>query len=98
MAVDDPAVMNVNTSTVYTIQFNNGSSFVYCDNGEIYYEGTHNAANAENANYQFKFIEAATDAQGRKLYYIASVGYEGYYAYNENNKDATTTGKGAAGS
>ena len=98
MAVEDPAVMDVNTSTVYTIQFNKGSNFVYCDNGEIYYEGTHNAANAENANYQFKFIEAATDAQGRKLYYIASVGYEGYYAYNENNKDATTTGNGAAGS
>ena len=56
MAVDDPAVMNVNTSTVYTIQFNNGSSFVYCDNGEIYYEGTHNAANAENANYQLNSL------------------------------------------
>ena len=94
MAVDDPAVMDVNTSTVYTIQFNNGGSFVYCDNGEIYYEGTHNAANAENANYQFKFIEAATDAQGRKLYYIASVGADGFYAYNEN----TTNAGGAAGS
>ena len=94
MAVDDPAVMNVNTSTVYTIQFNKGGSFVYCDNGEIYYEGTHNAANAENANYQFKFIEAATDAQGRKLYYIASVGADGFYAYNEN----TTNAGGAAGS
>ena len=94
MAVDDPAVMNVNTSTVYTIQFNNGGSFVYCDNGEIYYEGTHNAANAKNANYQFKFIEAATDAQGRKLYYIASVGADGFYAYNEN----TTNAGGAAGS
>ena len=94
MAVDDPAVMDVNTSTVYTIQFNKGGSFVYCDNGEIYYEGTHNAANAENANYQFKFIEAATDAQGRKLYYIASVGADGFYAYNEN----TTNAGGAAGS
>ena len=94
MAVDDPAVMNVNTSTVYTIQFNKGGSFVYCDNGEIYYEGTHNAANAENANYQFKFIEATTDAQGRKLYYIASVGADGFYAYNEN----TTNAGGAAGS
>ena len=94
MAVDDPAVMDVNTSTVYTIQFNNDGSFVYCDNGEIYYEGTHNAANAENANYQFKFIEAATDAQGRKLYYIASVGADGFYAYNENTANAG----GAAGS
>ena len=94
MAVDDPAVMDVNTSTVYTIQFNNSSNFVYCDNGEIYYEGTHNAANAENANYQFKFIEATTDAQGRKLYYIASVGADGFYAYNEN----TTNAGGAAGS
>ena len=53
MAVDDPAVMAVNTSTVYTIQFNNGGSLVYCDNGEVYYESTHNAANAANANYQF---------------------------------------------
>ena len=97
MAVDDPAVMNVNTSTVYTIQFNNSSSFVYCDNGEIYYEGTHNAANAENANYQFKFIEAATDAQGRKLYYIASVGADGFYAYNENTTNPEEEG-GAAGS
>ena len=94
MAVDDPAVMNVNTSTVYTIQFNKGGNFVYCDNGEIYYEGTHNAANAENANYQFKFTVAATDAQGRKLYYIASVGADGFYAYNEN----TTNAGGAAGS
>ena len=94
MAVDDPAVMNVNTSTVYTIQFNKGGNFVYCDNGEIYYEGTHNAANAANENYQFKFIEATTDAQGRQLYYIASVGADGFYAYNEN---ATNAG-GAAGS
>ena len=94
MAVDDPAVMNVNTSTVYTIQFNNGSKLVYCNNGEIYYEGTHNAANANNANYQFTFEKAATDAQGRQLYYIASVGADGFYAYNEN----TTNGGGAAGS
>lgn len=88
MAVDDPAVMAVNTSTVYTIQFNNGGSLVYCDNGEVYYESTHNAANAANANYQFKFIEAATDAQGRQLYYIASVGADGFYAYNENPSNA----------
>ena len=94
MAVDDPAVMDVNTSTVYTIQFNKGANFVYCDNGEIYYEGTHNAANAENPNYQFKFIEATTDAQGRKLYYIASVGADGFYAYNENAANAG----GASGS
>ena len=93
-AVNDPAVMDVNTSTVYTIQFNNGGSYVYCNNGEIYYEGTHNVANAENANYQFKFIEATTDAQGRKLYYIASVGADGFFAYNEN----TTNAGGAAGS
>ena len=94
MAVDDPAVMDVNTSTVYTIQFNNDSKLVYCNNGEIYYEGTHDAANAENANYQFKFINATTDAQGRQLYYIASVGADGFYAYNEN----TTNAGGAAGS
>ncbi len=94
MAVEDPAVMDVNTSTVYTIQFNKGGSFVYCDNGEIYYEGTHNVENANNENYQFKFIEATTDAQGRKLYYIASVGQSGYYAYNENGSNAG----GAAGS
>ena len=94
MAVDDPAVMDVNTSTVYTIQFNNDSKLVYCNNGEIYYEGIHNAANANNENYQFKFEEAATDAQGRKLYYIASVGQSGYYAYNENGSNAG----GAAGS
>ena len=94
MAVDDPAVMNVNTSTVYTIQFNNDSKLVYCNNGEIYYEGTHSAANANNANYQFTFEKAATDAQGRQLYYIASVGQSGYYAYNENGSNAG----GAAGS
>ena len=94
MAQEEPALMDVNTSTVYTIQFNKGGSFVYCDNGEIYYEGTHNAANAENANYQFKFIEATTDAQGRQLYYIASVGADGFYAYNENTANAG----GSAGS
>ena len=93
-AVDDPAVMDVNTSTIYTIQFNKGAVFVYCDNGEIYYEGTHNVENAKNSNYQFKFIEATTDAQGRKLYYIASVGADGFFAYNEN----TTNAGGAAGS
>ena len=94
MAVDDPAVMNVNTSKVYTIQFNKGSSLVYCNNGDVYYEATHDATNANNTNYQFTFEEAATDAQGRKLYYIASVGQSGYYAYNENESNAG----GAAGS
>ena len=91
MAVEDPAVMDVNTSAVYTIKFNKDGSFVYCSNGDVYYGGTYDDA---NANYQFKFIEAATDAQGRKLYYIASVGQSGYYAYNENRSNAG----GAAGS
>ena len=88
MAVDDPAVMDVNTSTVYTIQFVKTSAFVFCNNGDLYYEGTHDAANAANENYQFKFIDATTDAQGRQLYYIASVGADGFYAYNENTSNA----------
>ena len=94
MAVDDPAVMAVNTSSVYTIQFVTTPAFVFCNNGDLYYEGTHNDGNAANEDYQFKFIEATTDAQGRKLYYIASVGADGFYAYNEN----TTNAGGAAGS
>ena len=102
MAVDDPAVMDVNTSKVYTIQFANANStntlkanaFVYCDNGDVYYDVEYIAEHATNANYQFKFELAGTDSQGRNLYYIASVGADGFYAYNEN----TTNAGGAAGS
>ena len=93
-AVDDPAVMNVNTSKVYTIQFANNNAFVYCNSGDVYYDASYVESNGSNVNYQFTFSEAGTDAQGRKLYYIASVGQEGYYAYNEN----TSNEGGAAGS
>ena len=94
MAVEDPAVMEVNTSKVYTIQFSNNRAFVYCADGDVYFDAAYNEQNASNANYQFTFSEAATDAQGRKLYYIASVGNEGFYAYNEN----TTNEGGSANS
>ena len=94
MAVDDPAVMNVNTSKVYTIQFVNNSSFVYCDNGDVLYDGSYIEDHAKDVKYQFTFSEAGTDALGRKLYHIASVGSEGYYAYNEN----TTNEGGSANS
>ena len=88
MAVDDPAVMSVDVSKVYTIQFANNSAFVFCNNGDLYYESSHNASNANNVNYQFTFSDAGTDAQGRQLYYIASVGADGFYAYNENDTNA----------
>ena len=94
MAVTDPAVMDVNTSTVYTIQFANDNAFIFCNNGDVFYDGSYVESHAADTKYQFTFSEAGTDAQGRKLYYIASVGNEGYYAYNENNK-TTTTGTGS---
>ena len=82
--VTDPAVMDVNTSKVYTIQFNNNNAFVYCNNGDVFYDDSFIATNVRKTNYQFTFSEAGTDTQGRQLYYIASVGLEGYYVYNEN--------------
>ena len=102
MAVDDPEIMNVSTSKVYTIQFANSNegetlkanAFVYCDNGDVYYDVEYIADNASNTKYQFKFVEAGTDSQRRKLYYITSIGKEGYYVYNENTSNAG----GAAGS
>ena len=87
MAVDDPEVMSVDVSKVYTIQFANNNAFVYCTSDDVYYDASYVEANASNQNYQFKFSEAGTDAQGRKLYYIASVGQNGYYAYNENSSN-----------
>ena len=94
MAVDDPAVMSVDVSKVYTIQFANNSAFVYCTSDDVYYDASYVEANASNQNYQFKFSEAGTDAQNRKLYYIASVGQNGYYAYNDNSSN----GSGSANS
>ena len=87
MAVEDPAVMDINTSTVYTIQIAN-KGYIHCSEGEMYYEGSLIADNAEKADYQFIFTEAATDAQGRKLYYISPKGAADYFAYNENTSNA----------
>lgn len=93
---DDPAVMTIDASSYYTINFDNGKGLIYYKSAEqthLFYVGNSNEGNPEETKYHFVFTPAGVAADGRQLYYISPKDAPGYFAYNTN---ATNEGGGAS--